>query len=214
MNVLLAGYTGLTGGHLLRILLATPGITKIFTWGRRPAEISSDKIIHLGMPQSIDTHLPPVDLAFCTLGTTIRKAGSKEAFKMVDVRLVQEFAEISKSSGVQSFVLQSSVGAGNPRGNFYLLCKQEAEQACIAKGFKSLNIVRPSILGGKRTEFRLGERIGLMIMALFRPFIPRRFRIIEAEHVALAMLHLGMNQAPGVCIIESEALESLANCPS
>lgn len=214
MNVLLAGYTGLTGGHLLRILLATPGITKIFTWGRRPAEISSDKIVHLGMPQSVDPHLPPVDFAFCTLGTTIRKAGSKDAFRMVDVRLVQEFAEMAKSSGVQSFVLQSSVGAANPRGNFYLLCKQEAEQACIAIGFKSLNIVRPSILGGKRAEFRLGERIGLMVMALFRPFIPRRFRIVEAEHVARAMFNLGMNQAPGVCISESEALEPLANRPS
>lgn len=210
MNVLLAGHTGLTGGHLLRILLASSAITKVYTWGRRPSEISSGKLIHLGMTHGVVPHLPPMDLAFCSLGTTIRRAGSKEAFRSVDVRLVQEFAEMAKSSGVQTFVLQSSVGAGNPRSNFYLQCKNEAEQACIAQGFKSINIVRPSILGGKRAEFRFGERAGLVIMALFRPIIPRRFRIVEAEHVAQAMFNLAMNQAPGVCISESEALEPLA----
>lgn len=210
MNVLVAGHTGLTGAFLVDQLLENPKITRVFTWGRRPLERQTEKLVHLGFMEGSNPQIPSVSIAFCTLGTTIRKAGSREAFKDVDVRLVSDFAHFTRQCGARYFVLQSSVGADKPRGNFYLSCKAEAEKLCASLGFEGVYIVRPSILGGQRSEFRFGERVGLALMRAMNGLIPKRYRVVEAETVASAMVRLGLTQTPGVWIKESEDLADLA----
>ncbi len=211
MNVLVAGHTGLTGSFLVDLLLDNPKVTCVYTWGRRPSDRQTEKLVHLGFMESANPQIPSVAIAFCTLGTTIRNAGSREAFKDVDVRLVADFAQFALRCGARSFVLQSSVGAGKPGSNFYLRCKAEAEEICSKLGFTCVFIVRPSMLAGPRKEFRLGERVGLVLMRAFHGIIPRRYRVVEAKTVAKAMVNLGFSQTPGVWIKESEDLANWAS---
>jgi uncharacterized protein YbjT (DUF2867 family) len=143
------------------------------------------------------------------LGTTIKKAGSKEAFKHVDVQLPLQLISMAEKRDAQCFVLQSSVGADALSGNFYLQCKGEAEEALRKSSIETRCTVRPSILAGPRKEFRLGEKIGLFFMQMLRPLLIgrlKRYRAVHVEQVAKSMIRVAKNQTPGWLIIESEAL--------
>jgi len=100
---------------------------------------------------------------FCALGTTIRKAGSQEAFRHVDLELPLRAAEQALKAGAEQFIVVSSVGADPASKNFYLRTKGEIERELARLHFKALHILRPSLLIGKRPEFRLGEAIGMKI---------------------------------------------------
>lgn len=205
MEVLLAGATGLTGSALLQELISRPEITRIYVWGRRAPNLANDRIVFIPMDSPLPSMPSVPDCAFCCLGTTIRVAGSQEAFRNVDVRMVERFAQLAKQAGVRCFVLQSSVGA-RPGRNFYLQCKYEAEAACASLNFERLVVVRPSILLGKRKERRMGERIGILLARTFSVIIPKRYRAIESIDVARAMWVLSQHQTPERCTFESESL--------
>lgn len=136
-------------------------------------------------------------------------AGSKQAFRQVDVILTQQLVSIAEKHQAKSFVLQSSLGANVRSGNFYLSCKGEAEEFLRQSKISSKCSVRPSILAGPRKEFRLGEKIGLFFMQLLRPILVgklKRYRAVHVEKVAEAMIREAKNQALGWLIIESETL--------
>lgn len=211
MIACIAGATGLTGSFLLNDLLLDPQVKKVYALVRKTTGIASEKLQEIFFSDDFSSiELPESpDCFFCCLGTTIKKAGSKEAFHKVDVILPQQLITIAEKHQANSFVLQSSLGANVRSSNFYLHCKGEVEETLRQSKIASQCTVRPSILAGPRKEFRLGEKIGLIIMQLLRPLFLgklKRYRPIQASHVANSMLKAAKNQAPGWTAIESEAL--------
>jgi uncharacterized protein YbjT (DUF2867 family) len=211
MVVCIAGSTGLTGSFLLEKLLLDPNVSKVYALVRRLSGKKTDKLNEIVFEGDFSkVELPEkAEAFFCCLGTTIKKAGSQEAFRHVDVVLPMQLISLAENSGAHSFVLQSSVGALAGSSNFYLRCKGEVEEALKASRIPIKCSVRPSILAGPRKEFRLGEKIGLMFMQLLGPlFIGKlkRYRAVHVDRVAESMLQAAKKQGAGWFIIESEAL--------
>jgi uncharacterized protein YbjT (DUF2867 family) len=147
-----------------------------------------------------------VDAVICTLGTTIKKAGSQAAFRKVDYEYPLALARLARTAGVASYALVSSLGANAKSRTFYLRTKGETERDLAGAGFASLTVVRPSLIGGERDERRWGEALGLKLFAALAPLLPRRYRIAPAERIAARLLASVISAQPGVRIVESEAI--------
>ena len=205
-HVLLAGATGLTGEHLLDRLLSEPTIARVVAPTRRPLA----KHAHLSNPVGPLTELlpqlqGPVDTAFCCLGSTIRQAGSQEAFRAIDHDLVLAVAQRARELGARHFIVVSALGA-NPRSQvFYNRVKGEMEEALKAQDWPQLTIARPSLLLGPRSDFRLGERLAAPLMRL----VPGKYRGIYACTLARALWRLALEEDNGVRIIDSDELRRL-----
>lgn len=202
-TVLLAGVTGLVGGECLRLLLDDPGVARVTALARRPLP---------GVPPSpkLETHVtgfdrlgdvPPfsADQAVCALGTTIKKAGSKEAFRGVDLEAVAAFAQLALDRGARHLALVSALGADPGSAVFYNRVKGEAEARLRAMAFRSVTIVRPSLLLGERAERRLGEEVGKLLGFL----APPAYRPVEARDVARSIVRALAEDAPGVRVVEN-----------
>lgn len=210
MTALLAGGTGLIGRELARHWTG-PGPLHLLV--RKPMQAEQPlHRVHVVDFAALPP-LPQADTAFCTLGTTIKAAGSKEAFRAVDFDAVLAFARAAQRAGVRHFAVVSALGA-NPRSRtFYNQVKGEMEAALTVLGFASLVIARPSLLAGDRASLnqpaRPGERLALVLTAPFRPFLPKAWRPIEAATVARALLRATSRPEPGVRVLESAALQDL-----
>ncbi len=146
----------------------------------------------------------------CALGTTIKKAGSQEAFYKVDFTYPLEIAKIAYENGVEHFLLVSSNGANPHSKIFYSQVKGEIEAAIGSLGFRSFSIFRPSLLLGKRQEIRVGEKIGQVFGSIFSSLIPGRYKPIHASVVADTILKIGQENSPGIKIIESEEIRQIS----
>ncbi len=205
-HILLAGATGLTGEHLLDRLLNEPTVARVLAPSRRPLATHA----HLENPQGELLALLPqlsgkVDTAFCCLGSTIKQAGSQEAFRAIDHDLVLAFAERARALGARHLLVISALGADANSTVFYNKVKGEMEQALCAQGWPQLTIVRPSLLLGARQEFRLGERLA----APFMRWLPGKYRGIEATVLARALWRLALEEDAGTRVIESDQLRRL-----
>ena len=147
-----------------------------------------------------------VDGAICTLGTTRAKAGSDHAFRQVDHDYPLAVARLVREHGASRFALNSSVGADASSRFLYTRTKGQVEQAIRAVGFPSLTIVRPGLIGGQRAEFRAGERVASVVLAVLAPLLPRRYRISPATAIANALIDAAMDGAPGIHVVEAERL--------
>lgn len=211
LSLLLVGATGAVGQAVLRQALAEKRITRIVAPTRRPLEAGFAGNARLLNPVIDFARLPEeaawwkVDAVVCTLGTTIKVAGSQAAFAAVDRDLPIAFARLAREAGATRYALNSSLGASG-RGSFYLRTKAEAEQGIIDLGFASTTIVRPSLIDTERNEARLGEQVGLLFAHALRPLIPRRYRAVSPEAIAAALLRGVLEGGQGVKIIESDAL--------
>lgn len=214
-TALLFGGTGLIGKELMKRLFEDWHYNELKVFVRKKMVI---KHLHVDMLQidfdALDdaTALINGDDCFCALGTTMRKAGSREAFRKVDYEYVLNIARIAQQNGVKRFVVVSSIGADPASSNFYLKTKGEMEQALQKLSFEQLIIVRPSILMGKRSEFRFGERVGILFARILSPFMIgpiKKYRPIKARTVARAMIKLA-NSTPTKTIYQSHELKELA----
>lgn len=211
LSLLLVGATGAVGQAVLRQALAEKRITRIVAPARRPLEAGFAGNARLLNPVIDFARLPEeaawwkVDAVVCTLGTTIKVAGSQAAFAAVDRDLPIAFARLAREAGATRYALNSSLGA-SARGSFYLRTKAEAEQGIIDLGFASTTIVRPSLIDTERNEARPGEQVGLLFAHALRPLIPRRYRAVSPEAIAAALLRGVLEGGQGVKIIESDAL--------
>ena len=205
-TALLLGASGLVGGHLLRQLLESPHYAHVVAFVRRPLELNHPKLRQeiLDFDQPDASKIKGDDL-FCALGTTLAKAGSKEAQYRIDCIYPSEIGKIARQNGVRQYLLVSSVGADAQSSNFYLRTKGELEEKIRALGFGHFVAARPSFLLGERKEFRFGEKIALVLMK-FAVFAPRRYRGIEAEKVARALIAKANDGGVGMEVLESEAL--------
>ena len=139
------------------------------------------------------------DDLFCCLGTTIRKAGSREAFRRVDHDYPLALAKLGKAAGTQQFLLVSALGADAGSSVFYSRVKGETERDIAAIGLPKIVFMRPSILLGERHEQRPGEKAGIFIGKLIAPLLLgrlRKYRPIRADDVAAAMIYAANHEVP------------------
>lgn len=212
-SLLILGATGLVGGHLLRLALDDDRVARVVAPVRRalilpagamPAKLEAPVVDFDALPA--DAPWWRVDAVACALGTTIRDAGSREAFRRVDVDYVVDAARRAREAGAHSFALNSSAGASRSSFGFYLRCKAEAEAGVAALGYPSYTIVRPSMIGGERARRRALEHAAVRIGRACAPLIPARWRVVEAEAIARRLLDAAIEAAPGRHVVESEAI--------
>jgi uncharacterized protein YbjT (DUF2867 family) len=216
-SAIVAGASGLVGERVLRRLLAGGTYDRVVALVRGPINIAHRKLEQ----RTVDyerlgrmSAFPRAEDVFCCLGTTIRKAGSPEAFHRVDVEYVSKLAEVSVRAGSSQFLLVSAVGANPTSGNFYLRCKGEAEALIRTLPYKGFQIFRPSFLVGHRRERRPGEAVGIAVARLvsFAMVGPAsRYRPIRADDVAKAMLAVASDAPPGIHVYEAREMQALAD---
>jgi uncharacterized protein YbjT (DUF2867 family) len=151
---------------------------------------------------------------FCTIGTTIKKAGSKEAFRKVDFEYPRQFAAFALQNKVQKYLIISSLSADANSGNFYLKTKGEIQDFLRDCNFESVAVLQPSLLLGNRTEFRLGEKVGAFFMKtlsfLFLGNL-KKYKPIESKTVAKALLKIAQTNNKGFKIYESDAIQEIGS---
>ncbi|MFA4839207.1 MAG: oxidoreductase [Candidatus Neomarinimicrobiota bacterium] len=213
-SVLLLGATGLVGSDCLKLLLADETFGEIAVLTRRPltnAESNPrlrEQIVDFDHPESFAGSIRS-EIVVCALGTTMKKAGSKEQFRRVDFQIPFDVAQIAKANGAKQFLLVSLIGADPNTGTFYLRVKGELEKALIELGFPALSIFRPSLLLGKRAEYRLGESFAQFFGRQIPFFFPKKYKPITAEMVAHAIVSTAKQENSGMRIIESSEMQTL-----
>lgn len=208
----IAGASGLVGGELLNLLLQNSEYERVISLGRRKLDVQHSKL------EQIITDFSDIkkyefwteaDVVFCCVGTTIKKAGSKENFRKVDVGIPKSLMDAAQLSSIQ-FHLISSIGANSDSKNFYLKTKGEVEDLLKISGIGEVHIYRPSILLGVRKEQRLGEKLGIVLNSLFSWLLIgklKKYRGISASHLAQKMMFISLeSQANGVYIHENDEL--------
>ncbi len=213
MRVLLAGATGLVGQVLLRLLEDDASVTALDVVGRRRAESRSGKVEQHVAPMpdwpALVTQLKP-EVAISALGTTLKTAGSEEAFAAVDLDAVLSFAGASLAAGARQFLLVSSIGAHPSSRNFYLSIKGKAEAGLQTMGYERVDIFRPGLLRGVRGgPTRIGERAAIAVSPITDLLTPRvldHYRSIAAENVAGAIRSLIGAQPKGVYFHDNRAM--------
>lgn len=208
MKILIVGATGLVGSSVLKLALDEPKITTVVAPVRKAIpphpKLLSPIVNFDSLPE--DENWWNVDAVICTLGTTIKAAGSKEAFARVDLEYPLLSAAIAKKHNVSTFVFNSAIGANKSSRFFYNRIKGEAEDKLLNIGFKSLTVVRPGLIGGDRSEKRAGESIFKFVTKLFQPVLPERYHINPAEQIAKVILKAAIDAPNGLHIITSDHL--------
>lgn len=212
-SALVTGATGLIGKQLLNLLLQDPYYTLVKAVTRKSLDISHAKLQNVvtDFDQLImagDVVPFRADHVFCCLGTTIRKAGTKEAFRKVDYTYPLEVACASLLAGAQKYLLVSALGADKQSSVFYNRVKGEVEEAITALDFPEVHIFRPSLLLGPREEPRPGEDAAKVFFRLFGFLVPEKYKAIDSSAVARAMLWYAKKDDAGVHIHESAALRN------
>ncbi len=213
---LLAGASGFVGALALDALLDSPDINRVFAVTRRPLGREHPRLANrIVQFDRIETQLKGLtcQVALCALGTTLRQAGSQQAFREVDIDAVLAFARTAKAAQAQRFVVVSSAGADPASKNFYLRTKGEMEQALISLAFPSLDILQPGLLLGWRGEIRPLELAAVAIMPLVNLFLTgkrREFRGIPASTVAAAMVGATRSGRRGVQRYTYSGIQALA----
>ncbi|TRX22015.1 NAD-dependent epimerase/dehydratase family protein [Flavobacterium franklandianum] len=216
-TALIIGSTGLIGSHLLELLLESTEYGKVITFVKRDSGFQNPKleqhIIDFDKPETYK-ELVFGDDFFCTIGTTIKNAGSQDAFRKVDFGYPKEFSTIAMQNKVKQFLIISSLGADANSGNFYLKTKGEIQDFLKNCTFESVTVLQPSLLLGNRKEFRLGEKIGAFFMKLFSFVFTgkiKKYKPIQSESVAKAMFTIAQKNYKGFHIIESDEIQEIAN---
>ena len=200
------GGTGLIGRHLITALCQRGH--HIISLARRPSGPTHPMLseFHIDFEALTEQghatlpELPKPDALISTLGTTLKKAGSKTAFHHVDHDYVAAFAKAGHSKGAQHMLMVSSIGANRHANGFYLRVKGECEETIRSFGFPRLDIFRPGLLLGAREEYRRGEHLASLIVPLINPILPKSYRAIQSNDVAKAMSHMLTHSAAGVHI--------------
>lgn len=214
-TALIIGATGLIGSQLLKLLLESKNYDKVVAFVKRDIGFNHPKliqrIIDFDKPETYQSLIVGDDF-FCTIGTTIKKAGSQDAFRKVDFIYPKQFASFAIQNKLTQFLIISSLGANKTSGNFYLKTKGEIEDFLQGCSFESGVVLRPSVLLGSREEFRLGEKVGSFFLRLFSFILVgklKKYKPIESEIVAKAMMTIAQSNYKGFHIIESDAIQQI-----
>jgi uncharacterized protein YbjT (DUF2867 family) len=207
-TALLVGATGLIGDLLARRLVESADYERVTVLTRKPLSWQHARLQEI--PFDFDNPnglLVRADDIFCALGTTMKKAGSREAFRKVDYQYPLDVARLGLQNGAKQFSIVTAMGADVDSAIFYNRVKGEVERELGTLGYPTLLIFRPSLLLGNRGEVRLGERIGEGFMRLFAPLIPAKYKAVEAASVANAMFTTAQQDLQGQHVFESDVLQ-------
>lgn len=216
-SALLLGATGLVGGQVLDLLLDDPAYGRVVVLGRRPVDRVHPRlqqhVVDLG---KLDEHaaLLGVDDVFCCLGTTIRAAGSQEAFRRVDHDYVVNSARVAAGAGARGYLLVTAAGADSRSRFFYFYnrVKGDAEAGVRAQPFEGVVILRPSLILGPRAERRAAEALAQRVAPALGWMMVgplRRYRAVQAGTIARAMLRLARERPRGVRIVENDEIQRI-----
>lgn len=212
---MIAGASGLTGSQLVKFLCENETYEKVTIIVRNAISFSHPKLVTKvkNLNQVTKDDFVGVDDFFCCLGTTMKKAGSKEAFEQVDLIAPIQMGKFAQSQGAKHMLVISAMGA-NPESNvYYNRVKGAMEDKVSMLSLPHVSIFRPSLLTGNREEFRLGERFGEITMTLLKPaFLGplKKYRSIEAKQVAFAMMKIALRTpSRTVAIYDSEAIAQI-----
>jgi uncharacterized protein YbjT (DUF2867 family) len=209
------GATGLIGSNLLKLLVAGDSFKTINVIVRHPFESKDPRvrvyIIDFSDRESYRRALAGNDTVFCAVGTTRKKVkGDMDAYRKVDVDIPVNAARICSESGCNRFLLVSSVGADSGSGNFYLKMKGEVEDTIRKMKIPSISVFRPSMLMGKRQEFRFGELIGKVLGGTFSFLMPSKYKPVKASDVAKAVIAVSKQSSAGFKIYHHSEIMDLA----
>ncbi|GAA4345896.1 oxidoreductase [Hymenobacter saemangeumensis] len=213
-TALLAGATGLIGSQLLPLLLESERYSKVIVVGRRSLPMLHPKLVQvvteLDQLEKVRLQLIADDV-YCCLGTTMKQAGSKDAFYKVDYLYVVTLAALAAGNFAAQFMVVSSLGADTDSAFYYNKVKGEMEEAVRKLPFRAIHIFQPSLLLGERTAPRLGERLGAVVLKVLAPVLLgplRTYRPIDAGTVARAMLRAAEDDGGGIRVHESAEMAS------
>ncbi len=227
-NLLLAGATGLVGGRVVASLLGDRQWSgKILAPVRRMPATDDKRLLAIVASLSDateDARLQErlraalsgetLDAYVSCLGTTLKTAGSREAFIAVDRELVLRMARIARELGARQAIVVSSAGASRQSGNFYLRVKGEVEDSLEKMGFDRLDILQPGLLLGARGERRPGEALAQTLSPLFNPLLVgglRQYRSIDAIDVGNAIAALAGKSGSGQFVHRYDEIKALAS---
>ena len=205
-TAIVAGASGLIGSELIQKLVNSDQYQIIYSLVRRKSGFVHAKISELIIDFDKMDQLKfeePVDDVFCTLGTTMKQAGSREKFKKVDYEYVVALANLAKQAGASKFLVISSMGANPKSSVFYSQVKGMTEEALKNIGYNQLVILRPSLLIGERSETRVAERWSRFFMKALNHLIPDNYKAIPAERVAECMLKMALKSTDRISIVKS-----------
>ncbi|BBB68197.1 oxidoreductase [Undibacterium sp. YM2] len=207
--VIIAGATGMVGKEILAGLLADDTVAVVYALGRKAPALQHPKLeVHVVDFANLPL-LPQADEVYLALGTTIKVAGSQEAFRAIDYDANLAVARAAQAAGVKKLGLVSAMGADAKSGVFYNRVKGELENALEKMPFEGMVFARPSLLVGDRVVLgqpeRRGEKLGLAISKLIGFLIPGNYRPIAATAVAKALLSQ-VPQAQGKTVLLSGAM--------
>ncbi|HEX8506504.1 MAG TPA: NAD-dependent epimerase/dehydratase family protein [Hymenobacter sp.] len=208
-TALLAGATGLIGSQLLPLLLASERYSKVIVVGRKAVPTAHPKLTQVvtDLDHLEDVRLQLIaDDVYCCLGTTMRQAGSKEAFYKVDFLYVVSLAALTASNFAAQFMVVSSLGADAQARVYYSRVKGEMEAAVRQMPFRAVHVFRPSLLLGARAQPRLGERVAAVALRVLKPLLRgplQKYRAVTGAAVAAAMLRAAEDDGGGVRVHEA-----------
>jgi uncharacterized protein YbjT (DUF2867 family) len=211
-TALVVGATGLVGSELLSLLLKDDYYSKVKAVVRREVEIQDAKLEIIITDFKDMNRLGDklaADHIYCCLGTTMKKAGSKDAFYKVDFHFPLEIAKLCQSYGAKQFFLVSAMGANIASKIFYNRVKGEIEVAISSVPFQGVNIFRPSLILGDRNEKRFGEKIAAIFSKILSPFFIgplKKYKPIQASAVAEGMFKIAKQELNGFYIFESDQM--------
>ena len=214
-TALLVGATGLVGGFVLEQLLEDTYFDKVIVLTRKTLGNNHPKIKEILVNfDELEKYANDIkaDAVFCCLGTTIKVAGSQEAFKKVDYEYPLRVAEIAKQNGASNYLLISALGAAKSSIIFYNRVKGEVEDAIGKLNFDAFHILQPSLIIGERKESRMGEGLAQKLSpvydaVMFGPLT--KYKSIKAEQIAKAMIHYSKSETKGIMRHESGELQKV-----
>lgn len=215
-TALILGSTGLIGQELMSLLLNNPQYSVVYAVTRKPLDIQHERLIPiLSDIHSIEEKLSDihVDHFFCCIGTTKNKTPDLQKYYEIDHDYPLKTSQLLKLNNCKSICLVSSIGANEHSKNFYLRLKGEVERDIQKVGFKSVNIFRPSLLLGKRKEYRFIENLAQLTYPIFNIFLQGKlkdYKSIKAKDVAIGMMQCALISKPGLNIYQTEQIKNLA----
>lgn len=209
-TALIVGSTGLVGAYVLKFLLNSHRYDQVISLVRNPSDIRHKKLTQVKFDfDNPDASVVKADDIYCCLGTTIKKAGSKQAFRKVDYTYPLQIARMGLANGTCRYAVITAMGSDEESRFFYNKVKGELESELKELPFQGLYIFRPALLLGNRDEFRAGEKIATAFIKLVQPILPKSLKGIHASQVAGAMVQQVEKELPGVHIINSGAMQGV-----
>ncbi|KRE32976.1 NAD(P)H-binding protein [Paenibacillus sp. Soil724D2] len=223
MTAIVAGGTGLVGRELIKLLLEDQAYTKVIALVRKNMQIShisgSEKLVQIVTDfNNLGAVIEQSDMehahVFCTLGTTIKKAGSQEQFRKVDLAYPLKLGQIASAGKADAFAIVTAMGANRKSTIFYNRVKGEVEEGLRELKLRALYMLRPSLILGDRDETRWGEKWGSVVSRAISPLMIgglRTYRPIHAKTIAMGLIKSAKSGQIGPHVLLSAQIAELAS---